>query len=94
MKKFTFEQAKEKLLYLGFTEIEVKPQKGIVNLGTFELSCPYCKTRKGTISFYHQNDDDEIWIQGYDGGSSWDDPFNRRTLRYSLRQFGIKSKDC
>ena len=69
MKKFTFEQAKEKLLYLGFTEIEVKPQKRIVNLGTFELSCPYCKTRKGTISFYHQNDD-EIWIQGYDGGSS------------------------
>lgn len=94
MKKFTFEQAKEKILGLGFSEIEFKPEKGIVNLGVFALNyCPCCKRQEGKIGFYHQ-DDGDIWIWGFVDGFSWNDPFDRESLRYALRQLGIKSKNC
>ena len=93
--KLTFEKVKEKLLSVGFTLIEDQKEEGVNILGTFGLNhCSCCKRSDGTISIFNDEKFSELWIQGATDGSSWNDPLTRGTLRWTLRELGIKSKDC
>jgi len=95
MKKYTFEQAKERILNAGFQPIESPEEKGIIILGTFGLNyCSCCKRSEGTIVIYNEEKYPQLWISGSNDGGFTNDPLCRETLRCALRELGVKSKLC
>jgi len=95
MKKITFDQVKEKLLSLGFTLLPNKEERGIVILGVFGLNyCSCCKRCDGKITIYYDFDESDLWITGSDDGGFRNDPLTRGSFKETLRDLGIKLKDC
>lgn len=93
--KLTFEQVKQKLLSLGFSLIPDTPEKGIVILGTFGLNhCHCCNRNDGRVCIYYDRDESDLWITGSDEMGFRNDPLTRDSFKETLRDLGIKSKDC
>jgi hypothetical protein len=93
--KLTFEKVQQRLLSLGFTAMPVEEEDGVTVLGTFGLNyCSCCKRHSGSVSIFCYPEDPELCISGAHEFGSWNDPLTVGTFKWTLRELGIKSKDC
>lgn len=93
--KLTFEQVNKKLLSIGFNLMPSEEEEGVIVLGTYGLNyCPWCQRHNGSISIFCYPEDHELCISGANEMGSWNDPLTKGTLQWTLRELGVKSKDC